>query len=355
MYKYNRWPESQFDHGFQCFTRHRCPQDEQIIRSYGSCVFRPCMRTGWVLETSPSDHYWWRYEVGQWLVFRWFWSLGTSDTQLARRKLGKNTHPNHGGRLCPMTTMVPSPRHHRIQQLANMLRDKSMLLKLENIIVFTVYLLAILWHDAPLMHRTWVYAGCAALRVSYSQWAALRLLLSVGSAASMMLSACTESMIVSAPPAASMILSALFCHVINTTYYHAMITVGATTKTTIGNTDDCRLQTLVNSASAAPPIGVPPKMAEFCHTSNRLLVERWCRRALWRLYFNHSAVSQLVGCLLVGRSTIRVSGLWEVSLQKDSCMVCRISWNGLSWKLASWLQYWATVIGHCIMAENIAC
>jgi hypothetical protein len=33
--------------------------------------------------------------------------------------------------------MVPSPQHRHIQQSANMLRDKSMLLKLENIIVFT--------------------------------------------------------------------------------------------------------------------------------------------------------------------------------------------------------------------------
>jgi hypothetical protein len=49
-----------------------------------------------------------------------------------------------------MATMVPSPWHHYIQQLANMLRDKSMLLKLENIIVFTMYLLAILRHDALL-------------------------------------------------------------------------------------------------------------------------------------------------------------------------------------------------------------
>jgi hypothetical protein len=44
----------------------------------------------------------------------------------------------------------PSPRHRRIQQLANMLRDKSMSLKLENIIVFTMYLLAILRHDPSL-------------------------------------------------------------------------------------------------------------------------------------------------------------------------------------------------------------
>jgi hypothetical protein len=42
-----------------------------------------------------------------------------------------------------MAAMVPSPWHHRIQQLANMLRNKSMSLKLENIIVFSMYLLAI--------------------------------------------------------------------------------------------------------------------------------------------------------------------------------------------------------------------
>jgi hypothetical protein len=49
--------------------------------------------------------------------------------------------------------MVPSPQHRRIQQVANMLRDKSMWLKLENPIVFTVYLLAIFRHDALLTHR----------------------------------------------------------------------------------------------------------------------------------------------------------------------------------------------------------
>jgi hypothetical protein len=31
--------------------------------SNGPCVFWPCMCTGWELETSTSDHYWWRYEV----------------------------------------------------------------------------------------------------------------------------------------------------------------------------------------------------------------------------------------------------------------------------------------------------
>jgi hypothetical protein len=38
-----------------------------------------------------------------------------------------------------MAAVVPSPRYRRIQQLANMLWDKSMLLKLENIIVFTMF------------------------------------------------------------------------------------------------------------------------------------------------------------------------------------------------------------------------
>ncbi len=78
--------------------------------------------------------------MGQWLFFWWFWGWGTSDTQLARWKLGKkNTPLNHGGRHPCMAAMVPSPQHRRIQQLANMQHDKSMLLKLENIIVFSIY------------------------------------------------------------------------------------------------------------------------------------------------------------------------------------------------------------------------
>jgi hypothetical protein len=71
--------------------------------------------------------------------------------------------------------------------------------------------------------------------------------------------------------------------------------------------------TLVYSASTTPPIDLPPKIAEFCHTSNRLLVgRRRCRALLW-LYFNSSSSGQS----LVGWSTIRVPGLWEVSLQKE--------------------------------------
>jgi hypothetical protein len=81
------------------------------------------------------------------------WGLGDIGHAISRRKLGKKTHPNHGGRHCPMAAMVPSPWHHHIQQSANMLHDKSMPLKLENIIVFTMYLLAILRHDALLMRR----------------------------------------------------------------------------------------------------------------------------------------------------------------------------------------------------------
>jgi hypothetical protein len=63
-----------------------------------------------------------------------------------------------------MTAMVPSPWHCRIQQLANMLRNKSMSLKLEKIIVFTMYLLAILRHDALSTRRACVFAGCISGR-----------------------------------------------------------------------------------------------------------------------------------------------------------------------------------------------
>ena len=48
------------------------------------------------------------------------------------------THPNHGGRRRPTAAMVPPPRRRRTQQSANMLRDKSMSLKLENIIVYII-------------------------------------------------------------------------------------------------------------------------------------------------------------------------------------------------------------------------
>jgi hypothetical protein len=66
--------------------------------------------------------------------------------QVARQKLGKkNTHPlwrpplPYGSHRRPMAAMVPHPRRHRTQQSANMMHDKSMLLKLEDIIVFTIY------------------------------------------------------------------------------------------------------------------------------------------------------------------------------------------------------------------------
>ncbi len=68
-----------------------------------------------------------------------------------------------------------------------------------------------------------------------------------------------ESIILSAPPAESMILSALFGHVIK-------LTMAATKKITIGDADDSQL----TSASAAPPIGLLPKGAKFCHTLNIL-------------------------------------------------------------------------------------
>jgi hypothetical protein len=109
-----------------------------------------------------------------------------------------------------MAAMVPSPPHHHIQQLASMLCNKSMLLKLENIIVFTMYFLSYFKArciiDAPCLSVCGLHQR-AALRVSYSQRE--------------MLSACAESMIVSAPPAESMILLAPFDSVIT---YYAMVT-----------------------------------------------------------------------------------------------------------------------------------
>ncbi len=58
--------------------------------------------------------------------------------QLARQKQSRKK-PNHGGHHCPTDAMVPSLQHRRIQHLANMLHNKSMLYKLENIIVFIIF------------------------------------------------------------------------------------------------------------------------------------------------------------------------------------------------------------------------
>ncbi len=61
-------------------------------------------------------------------------------TRFARRKLGKKkTHPDHGGCRRPTAAMVPHSQRRDIRQSANMLRDKSMSLKLENIFVITIY------------------------------------------------------------------------------------------------------------------------------------------------------------------------------------------------------------------------
>jgi hypothetical protein len=77
--------------------------------------------------------------VGFWVIFGWFWGCGASDTRLARRKLGKNFTPQPWRPPSPYDLHGAPPRCRRIRQSANMLRDKSMSLKLENIIVFTIY------------------------------------------------------------------------------------------------------------------------------------------------------------------------------------------------------------------------
>ncbi len=77
--------------------------------------------------------------------------------------------------------------------------------------------------------------------------------------------------------------------------YYDTLTAAATKTKPIGDDDDRRFMIIVNSASTAAPIGLPPKMAKFCHTSNRLLLGSQCRRALLRLYFNSSATGRSVG------------------------------------------------------------
>ncbi len=73
----------------------------------------------------------------------WFFVGFGVDGHLTRNQLGESlvrkSHPHHGGRRRPTAAMVPHPRRRRTQQPANMMRDKSMSLKLEDIIVFIIY------------------------------------------------------------------------------------------------------------------------------------------------------------------------------------------------------------------------
>jgi hypothetical protein len=178
------------------------------------------MRTGWLLDVSPSDHYWWRYEVGQWFVFGWFWGWGTLDMQLARRKWGKkNTSqswrpPSPYGRH---GTLLPEPPHKATSQHA---ARQVYVINTRKYSCF-YYLLAILRHDASSTHCWCAMPVC--LRVT-SAGSAESIILSAGGVESMMLSTHAESMdthsagaeniILTVPPAESMILSALFVHVI---------------------------------------------------------------------------------------------------------------------------------------------
>ncbi len=124
----------------ECFTRHPRPQHEQIFCSYASCVFRPCIHIEWVLEMSPSDHYWWRYgyEVGQWLVFGWFWHhwgtmRGGGGSKIGR--IGPGDKFSYTTGLCasidhdscrhPTAKMGPRSQHWSIQQSANILCNRS--------------------------------------------------------------------------------------------------------------------------------------------------------------------------------------------------------------------------------------
>ncbi len=57
------------------------------------------------------------------------------------------------------------------------------------------------------------------------------------------------------------------------------------------------------------------KDGQVCHTSNRLLVGHWRRRALWWLLFNSSVVGWSVGC-------------WSLVVNKGSWVLGGIPWKG---------------------------
>ncbi len=128
--------------------------------------------------------------MGQWLVFGWFWGWGTSDTRLARQKLGnKNTpqswqppllYSRHGA-------LLPAPPRTAISQHA---AQQVYVIKTRKKYCF-YYLIAMLRHDASLTHRQCTFLVC--LRVA-SAGGAESIILSVGCAESMMLSAHAKSM-----------------------------------------------------------------------------------------------------------------------------------------------------------------
>jgi hypothetical protein len=100
------------------------------------------------------------------------------------------------------------------------------------------------------------------------------------------------------------------------TGYYATLTAAATKTNPIGDDDNRQFTIIVNSTSTAAPIGLPPKTAKFCHTSNRSLLVRQCRRALLRLYFNSSATGwrSVIGgrWSVVGGRWLVVGGRWSV-------------------------------------------
>jgi hypothetical protein len=144
------------------------------------------------------------------LVFGWFWSLGTSDMQLARRKLGKNTHPNYGGCHILMAAMAPSLALPHTTSSQHAARQVHVVKKRE---YYCFYYVFISYFKARCIINALCLSVCrlrCTESIILSAGGAETITLSVGGADSMMLSACAESMIVSAPPAASMILSAPF-------------------------------------------------------------------------------------------------------------------------------------------------
>ncbi len=108
-----------------------------------------------------------------------------------------------------------------------------------------------------------------------------------------------------------------------------MLTAAATKTKPIGDCDDRRFTIIINSVSMAALIGLPPKMAEFCHTSNRSLLGRQCCRALSRLYFNSSATGRSVrnkGCRALGGSLQKDKRCPREHLLKEILKALFIPW-----------------------------
>ena len=108
--------------------------NESFVHMARASFYRAFTQDGYFKRPHPTI-----IDVDMWLDSGWFWCCGTSDMRLARQKQCKNNAPQPWQLPSSYDLHGAPPWRRRKRQSANMLRNKSILLKLENMIVFTIY------------------------------------------------------------------------------------------------------------------------------------------------------------------------------------------------------------------------